>query len=125
MAVDRRVGEDRRREVPQRRGFIIYKTEGPPVDVACPAVVLYNYEQQFRAGVNKSVFAPDGSTTKALWMAHEAERVVLGNETPFEDWVKTVVTLDSWAEPLPLAPRYSPSRSPVSALPPESPSSSS
>jgi hypothetical protein len=109
----RRGGGDRRNPVPSRTGFTIYKTDGEPVDVPCPALVLYNFEQHFKTGVTRSAFAGEESSTRALWMAHEAERIATGNGIPFEEWIATVVAIDSWSEPLPLGHRASGTRSPL------------
>lgn len=119
MAVDRRVGEDRReKKGPTKTGFFIYKTDGSIVDVPCPAVVLYNFEQHFKVGVNPSSFAGEQSSTRSLWMAFEAERVVNKTTASFEDWLTTVDSLNGWEEALPLGHRASGSQSPDSALPP-------
>ena len=118
MAVDRRVGEDRReKKGPTRTGFVIYKTDGTIVDVPCPALVLYNFEQHFKAGVNRESFAGAQSSTRSLWMAFESERIAKKTDAPFGEWVTTVMSLDSWEEALPLAHKASGSRSPDSASP--------
>lgn len=115
----RRVGGDRRRSRPMRRGLLIHKTDGTVADVPLPPVVLVNFEQQFRTGASGGLYASEGSSTKSLWMAFEAERLCNGLTGTFEDYVKTVVALDSWEEPLPLAPRFARSISPGSASAPE------
>jgi hypothetical protein len=119
---DRRQGEDRRaaKRRPVKKGFLIYKIDGSMVDVPCRALVEVNFEQHFKAGVNRETFEGAQSSTRAYWMAWEAERQTNPSVLSFDDWVGTVEAIDAWEEALPLGRATSHTPSQNSASPPAS-----